>query len=173
MRACPRKGRVRIVRDKPARRPVPQKFSGGTFAAAAAWLAEQKNLAPLLDVEMTFTGVTAKSSFSIHLHTGKDELTSIACDAARGRLAVDRTRSGRVDFHAKFPARHEAPLRIADGRCSVRLLLDTSSLEVFAQGGETVLAELIFPTAGPRNVSIAADGGAAPSVQSITIHALK
>ncbi len=118
-----------------------------------------------------FPGVTAKSAFSIGLHTGKDEVTTIACDTAHSRLAVDRTRSGRVDFHKDFPARHEAPLRLADGRVTLRLLVDTSSLEVFAQDGETTLTELIFPTPGPRSLSIQADGEV-PRVGAIAIHGL-
>ena len=154
------------------RGPEARKFPGGTFAAAAGWLAAQMNLPALLDVEMTFTGVTVKSAFSIHLHTGKDEVTVIAFDAARSRLAVDRTHSGRVDFHRDLPARHEGPLRIADGRVDVRVLLDTSSLEVFAQNGETTLTELIFPTAGARSLSIQVDSDA-PGVGGITIYAMK
>ena len=90
---------------------------------------------------------------------------------SRSRLAVDRTHSGRVDFHRDFAARHEAALRIVDGRVNVLVLMDTSSLEVYAQNGETTLTELIFPTAGPRNLSIEADADA-PVVGGITIHAL-
>ena len=85
---------------------------------------------------------------------------------------MDRTRSGRTDFHRAFSSRHEAPLRLIDGRGALRLLLDTSSLEVFAQNGETVLTELIFPTAGPRDLSLTNDGEA-PRVGTITIHAIK
>ena len=85
---------------------------------------------------------------------------------------MDRTRSGQTGFHPAFPARHEAPLRIADGHCTVRLLVDTSSLEVFAQNGETALTELIFPTAGTRRVSITTDGEA-PGLSGITIHSLR
>jgi sucrose-6-phosphate hydrolase SacC (GH32 family) len=152
------------------REPGPRQFRGGTFAAASAWLAAQTNLPALLDIEMSFTGITAKSAFSIQLHTAKDEVTTIACNGARNRLSVDRTRSGQTGFHRDFPGRHEAPLRIIDGKCAVRLLVDTSSLEVFAQ--DTAMTELIFPSAGPRSMSIQAEGEG-PSVGGMTIHALK
>ncbi len=85
---------------------------------------------------------------------------------------MDRTRSGRTNFHRAFPARHEAPLRVTDGRVTLRLLIDTSSLEVFAQNGETVLTELIFPAAAPRSLSLRNDVEV-PRVESIAIHALK
>jgi fructan beta-fructosidase len=154
------------------REAAPRKFSGGTFAAAAEWLHDQPNLPPLLDVELTFTGVTAKSAFTLQLHTGPGEATALVLDGVRARLTVDRTRSGKTDFHAKFSARHEAPLRITDGRVTLRLLVDTSSLEVFAQNGETVLTELIFPTAAPRSLSLTNDGEA-PGVGGLAIYAVK
>jgi sucrose-6-phosphate hydrolase SacC (GH32 family) len=150
----------------------PRKFPGGTFDAAAKWLQNQQNLPPLLDLELMFTNITAKSAFTLQVHTGPDEATSLVFNGIRARLAVDRTRSGKTDFHPKFPARHEAPLPITDGRVTLRLLVDTSSLEVFAQSGETVLTELIFPTAGPRSLSLTNDGEA-PGVGGITIHAVK
>jgi sucrose-6-phosphate hydrolase SacC (GH32 family) len=54
----------------------------------------------------------------------------------------------------------------------LRQLLDTSSLEVFAQNGETVLTELIFPTAGPRRLSLT-NSGETMRVDGITIHAIR
>jgi len=154
------------------RESTPRSFPGGTFSAAAEWLLNQTNLPPLLDVEFGFTGISAKSGFTLQLNTGPDEATAIQFNGAHSRLVLDRTRSGKTDFHAKFAARHEAPLRITDGRVTLRLLLDTSSLEVFAQNGETVLTELIFPTAGPRRLSLTNDGEA-PLVHTIHIHAIK
>jgi fructan beta-fructosidase len=154
------------------REPTPRSFSGGTFSAAAEWLLNQTNLPPLLDVEFGFTGISAKSGFTLQLNTGPDEATAIQFNGAHSRLVLDRTRSGKTDFHAKFAARHEAPLRITDGQVTLRLLLDTSSLEVFAQNGETVHTEIIFPTAGSRSLSLTNDGEA-PRVGTITIYAIK
>jgi fructan beta-fructosidase len=154
------------------REPVPRQFPGGTFDAGVKWLLNQTNLPSLLDVEFTFTGISAKSVFTLQLHTGADEATAVHLDGARSRLIVDRTRSGRTAFHREFSSRHEAPLRLIDGRVALRLLLDTSSLEVFAQNGETVLTELIFPTAGPRRLSLT-NSGETMHVDGITIHAIR
>jgi len=154
------------------REPTPRSFPGGTFSAAAKWLLNQTNLPPLLDVEFTFTGISAKSAFTLQLHTGADEVTAVHLDGGRSRLIVDRTRSGRADFHRAFSSRHEAPLRLIDGRVALRLLLDTSSFEVFAQNGETVLTELIFPTAGPRRLSLT-NSGETMRVDGIAIHAIR
>jgi sucrose-6-phosphate hydrolase SacC (GH32 family) len=147
-----------------------RKFPGGTLAAANEWLQAERDLPPLLDIEIALTGITAKSTCTLQLHTGPDEATAVILSGTR--LAVDRTRSGRTEFQTAFPARHEAPLRVTDGRVTLRLLVDTSSLEIFAQDGETVLTELILPTAGPRRLSFAHEGDT-PAVGAITIHALK
>ena len=156
------------LREKPAR-----KFSGGTFAEASAWLARQNQLPPLLDVEIHLTGVSARTPFSLVLNTGQSEQTSIFCDPARSQLGLDRTRSGITSFHKAFPNRQVAPLRLTDGHCSLRLLIDTASVEVFAQDGQTVLTSILFPAPGPRSLTLAATGEASPSVGAITVHALR
>ncbi len=161
-----------VVELEKLRDGQPRRFPGGTFAAAREWLQDQYDLPPLLDVELTLTGVTAQSGFTLQLHTGPDEATAIVFDGERSRLAVDRSRSGATDFHAKFPARHEAPIRFADGRIKLRVLVDVSSVEVFAQDGETVFTELIFPSEGPRNISLTNDA-ISPRVSDITIHSLR
>jgi sucrose-6-phosphate hydrolase SacC (GH32 family) len=152
---------------------LPLKFSGGSFSEAASWLAAQKNLPLLLDVQMTFTDVSDKPPFTVEFHTGPKEQTSVACDPRAGRISVDRTQSGQTAFHKGFARRPEAPIRLSDGTCTLRMLLDTSSLEVFAQDGETVLTDLIFPGASPRTLGLTTRQEAGPRVNNITIQPLK
>jgi sucrose-6-phosphate hydrolase SacC (GH32 family) len=123
-------------------------------------------------VEIEATGLERAAPFELTLETGAGEATAVSVDPGRGRLAIDRSRSGRVAFHPAFAGRHEAPLRVVDGRCRLRLLLDASSLEVFAQDGETTATSILFPTGGTRALSLTARGAAAPAVGSITIHEL-
>ena len=156
---------------KKLRMAPPLQFGGGRFAAAARWLAAHNDLPPLLDVEMRFTEVTGKAPFTVQLQTAPGERTSIVIDPARNRLVLDRARSGQGGFHSDFSAPHDASLRIVNGQVVLRFLLDASSIEVLAQGGETSVTELIFPTAGPRVLSITSDG-ATPNVSAITINAL-
>jgi fructan beta-fructosidase len=153
-------------------------FPGGSFADAENWLYKQRNLRELLDVEMIFSEVFPDAPLVINIHAGTGEVTAIAIDPHDGKLAVDRTHSGLRDFHPAFSAsaRHEAPLEIAGGRFAIRILLDTSSLEIFAQDGGTALTDLIFPTAGKRSISLSSEGGNAlsmPRVDRITIYELK
>ncbi len=160
-----------VVELKRLRMAPPLQFGGGTFVAAAEWLAAHKDLPPLLDVEMSFS-VSGKAPFSVNLQTAPGERTSIVIDPARNRLVLDRAHSGQTGFHRDFSAPHDAPLRVVNGNVVLRFLVDASSIEVLAQGGETSVTELIFPAAGPRGLSIASDG-ATPNVRAITISALK
>jgi fructan beta-fructosidase len=153
-------------------------FSGGSFAAADLWLYQQSDLNELLDVEMTFSEVFPSAPFVINIHTGAAEVTAIAVDPKEGRLTIDRTHSGLKEFHPAFAAssRHVAPLQIPNGVLKIRFLLDTSSLEVFAQEGETVLTDLIFPRTGQRSIGLSSEGGDAlslPNVGGITIFKLR
>jgi len=92
-------------------------------------------------------------------------------DPVRNRLVLDRAHSGQGGFHRDFSALHDAPLRVINGNVVLRYLVDASSIEVLAQGGETSVTELIFPTAGPRGLTITSDGET-PYVSAITINAL-
>jgi fructan beta-fructosidase len=152
------------------RRGAERRFSGGTMAAANAWLNAQRDLPALLDVELTFAA-HGSSPFDIRLVTGPDEQSVVHVDPAAKQIVVDRSRSGQTTFSEKFTLRHAAPLRIVNGAVDVRLLLDASSLEVFAQRGESVFTDLIFPTAGPRRLSLDASGPA-PRVRSVVLRSL-
>jgi fructan beta-fructosidase len=155
------------------RKTAVQSFSGGSVAAANAWLATQKALPPLLDIEMAFAVTTATVPFTVSLTTAPGEQTDITIDPTKQQLTLDRTRSGKSDFYKGFAARHVAPLRIGADGVDVRLLLDASSLELFAQRGETVLTDLLFPTGSARVLSIAEPAATtARIVSSIRIHPL-
>jgi sucrose-6-phosphate hydrolase SacC (GH32 family) len=171
-------GEFRLIQEPVAelrelRTLAPLKFAGGSLAEAAQWLDEHKSLPELLDVEMSISDVSGKGPFTVNLHTGKEEFTALMFDPSRNQLAVDRAKSGQTAFHKAFAARHEAPLCIRNDSLSVRFLLDTSSIEVFANDGETVITELIFPAAGPRRLSVTSGEGPTPTVRYIAIHPLR
>jgi sucrose-6-phosphate hydrolase SacC (GH32 family) len=151
----------------------PLRFNGGSFTQAAQWLSTQTNLPPLLDIEMKFAQVSSHSPFAVILHTGPNQQLSIACLPGRGELVVDRRESGLTGFSPQFPGKYAAPLRLVDGECSLRLLVDTSSVETFAQEGTVVLSTLFFPDAGARRLSLTAGGGGKPYVSNLTIHPLQ
>jgi len=103
----------------------------------------------------------AASELGVKVRTGRNEETVIGVDPRAGRLFVDRTRSGEVSFHPDFPGRHAGPLPIENGRVRLRILVDRSSVEVFAGDGRTVITDQIFPDPASDGVALYATGGPA------------
>ena len=95
------------------------------------------------------------------MRTGEREETVIGIDPRAGRLFVDRTRSGQVDFHPEFRGRHTAPLPVENGRVTLHVFVDWSSVEVFAADGEVVITDQIFPAPESDGVALYARGGTA------------
>ena len=101
------------------------------------------------------------SEFGLKVRTGEGEETIIGIDPAEELVFVDRSRSGKVGFHPEFAARHEGPLWLEDGRVRLHVFVDWSSVEVFAEGGATVITDQIFPAPGSDGVELYAEGGTA------------
>jgi fructan beta-fructosidase len=103
----------------------------------------------------------------LHLRTGAGQRTVVGYDAATERLYVDRTDSGAA-VHQTFPGRQEAPLEASRGTVVLRIVLDRSSVEVFAGRGESVITDQIFPDPGSDGIALFATGGAA-QVESLEV----
>jgi fructan beta-fructosidase len=93
------------------------------------------------------------------IRKGKDEETVVGFDAAAGQVYIDRTRSGETEFSKDFAGRHGATI---EKKASIRLhiFVDRSSVEVFANDGERVLSERIYPHARSDGLEIFEKGGA-------------
>jgi fructan beta-fructosidase len=74
----------------------------------------------------------------------------------------DRRRAGDHSFSASFADRvHRAP-RLSDSKeLTLRLLVDVASIEVFADGGGTVLTDIFFPSSPFNRILLYAHGGEA------------
>ncbi len=155
----------RPVRELGSLQEAPATFAGGTLAEANAWLAARAGAA-LIDLALRFDGVGADTEFGLRVHGAGGGVLEL-----RHRddgLALDRTRAGEGGFHERFPAVHTAPCPAApDGVLELRLLLDTSSIEVFAGGGTVVLSDRFFPAPGDYRLELFRSGDRpAPGVGS-------
>ncbi len=102
--------------------------------------------------------------FGLAVRVGAGEETLVGYDARAARLFVDRSRSGRSDFHSAFAGRHSGPLVAEGGLVRLRLLVDRSSVEVFGGDGRTVISDRICPRPDSRGVALFAEGGTAELV---------
>ena len=89
---------------------------------------------------------------TIRLGFGGDASVTVSYDPDAGTLTVDRSTAGERP-NDRFTGVHVAPLH-PTGRLDLDIVVDRSSIEVFADQGAVVFTELIFPPGGPRTVSI-------------------
>jgi len=87
------------------------------------------------------------------LRTGQSEETLVGISGKTHEVFIDRTRSGLVSFSPDFPGRHRANLHWTSP-VKLHIFLDRSSIEVFANDGETVLTDRIYPSPGSDGFEI-------------------
>jgi fructan beta-fructosidase len=97
-----------------------------------------------LEVQIEFRVGTARE-FGLKVAVGPSQQTLVGYDVDTHSVFVDRRRSGNAAFSASFAARHSAPLQPINGRIKLHVFVDAASVEVFANDGERVLTEQIFP----------------------------
>ena len=81
---------------------------------------------------------------------------------------IDRSKSGNVGFDPSFTGLQQAPFSAPTDVVDLTVLVDWSSVEVFAQDGQALLADQIFPDPASTGIAAFATGGTA-QLQSITI----
>lgn len=127
-----------------------------------------------LDVELVLVAGTAEEVGVLLRHAPESavdggEHVLVAYDARRRVVVLDRRRSGNRDepesVRALFQTRHEAPrlrpLGAGGDTLRVRIVMDRSSVEVFADDGEVVLTGLVFAAPQSRAVALFTKGGQA------------
>ena len=128
----------------------------GTRTIAGLALAKPAAAGNTLDITTALTP-DAAGNCELEVLADGTAATTIGVNTTTGVLYVDRTRSGRADFHPRFATRIEAPLHIAPhGEVKLRILVDACSVEVFADGGVTTLTALVLPPPGAKSVRITA-----------------
>jgi levanase len=100
------------------------------------------------------------SKFGFKVHVGPGQETIVGYDVATGQLYVDRTHSSS---YTSMPlGTYFAPLALqGDGSILLRVLVDRSSVEVFANGGLVTMSTLSFAESYSNGVSLFAEDGTA------------
>lgn len=88
------------------------------------------------------------------------ERTKVVYDVSERELIVDRGQSGAF-FGPDRYAIETGPLPLVDGSIELRVLVDRSSIEVFANDGRYTNTNLIFPEPTSTGVSLTTRGGSA------------
>ena len=112
------------------------------------------------EVEVAFE-VGADSDVGIELTNERGERYRVGFRAADGIFYSDRTAAGDHGFSDAFAAVHEAPRLARGDTVRMRLFLDVSSMELFADQGATVMTEIFFPTEPFSRMSVYGAGAPA------------
>ena len=91
--------------------------------------------------------------FSLVLSNVNKDSVKLTIDSS---MIFDRSRSGIKNFEKDFGARHQAPRPIGNN-IHLNIFVDASSVEVFANEGEVVMTELVFPNAPFDVISVTRD----------------
>lgn len=110
------------------------------------------------------------ASFAFKVRTGAGQETVVGVNAASGEVYVDRTKSGQHEFHEQFRGVHAAKLHTAGEKIELRIFVDSSSVEVFANDGEAVITDLIYP--GPEATGLSLVAEADFVMESLAIYEL-
>ena len=157
-------GRVRLTSEpvnsvKSLRQDPSATATAGTVTNTSKALIGPAAEGKALDIEAAFSLKDAER-FGLKVRTGTaGEETVIGYDTTTQELYVDRTHSGAVDFNSTFPGIQTAPLKAANGKIKMRILVDWSSVEVFGGDGEAVITDQIFPDPASQGVQVFAENG--------------
>jgi len=121
----------------------------------------------LLDIE------PAKAdSVTLTFSNDKGEKTILVYNPSAETLSFDRRESGIVDFSQDFPAVTVAPTFNSGKKLPLRIFIDRASMEVFANGGHSVMTNLVFPTTPYTTITVSA-AGAHAKVKNLKIYSIK
>lgn len=111
-----------------------------------------------VDLQLEIDLSLAKS-FSIRLLKGKEHETLLLFDTERNICTLDRTRAG-----VTITSSEETDVNVRRAKLGsscmldLRILIDISSVEVFINGGKTVMTANVYPDANDTEITFAAEG---------------
>ncbi|MFH7340772.1 GH32 C-terminal domain-containing protein [Streptomyces sp. KHY 26] len=137
--------------------------------ASANPLSGIRGIAYEIEAEITLGTAT---EIGFRLRTDGDQHTTVGYDAQAAQLFVDRSASGVSDFTQFFTGRTSAPMKPTDGKVTLRLYVDSSSVEAFGADGQAAVTSLVFPTPDADGMAFYAKGGTA-HIETLKVHRLE
>jgi fructan beta-fructosidase len=99
-----------------------------------------------------------RNNFLIILSDKLNRKLMVGYDKESNQYYIDRTRAGKSDFNKEFAEKHYAP-RIAENKeMRLSIIVDESSIELFADGGLSVMTSVFFPEKPYDKIEISAPG---------------
>ena len=96
--------------------------------------------------------------FSFVISNDMGEEIQVGYDKEQNQYFIDRTKSGKKDFHNEFAARQVAPRFTSNAKMNMTLVVDVSSIELFADDGLSVMTAVFFPNKTYNKINIQSPG---------------
>jgi sucrose-6-phosphate hydrolase SacC (GH32 family) len=90
---------------------------------------------------------------------GQNEKTVVGYNTSREELYVDRRNSGYDDFSKVFPVISKGPLKSRTNTIKLHIFIDKCSIEVFGNGGKTVISSKIYPDNSSTGINFFSNNG--------------
>jgi len=110
-----------------------------------------------LEIILSLKNMNA-NKYGLTIEHTDSQYTTITIDTKENVLVLSREKSGVVDFSDNFPKLQRIHLKDSN-QLQLRIIIDSSSLELFIDGGEQALTSLIFPDKVSKRVSLFAEEG--------------
>ena len=102
----------------------------------------------------------------------KEEKITLTYDPGASIFVCDRTDTGNDNFSIDFPATTVAPTFTSNGKLSLEIFIDKSSIEIFGNDGKFAMTNLVFPSHPYNILEITSNKGYA-KVENLTIAPIK
>ena len=122
-----------------------------------------------IEAEFVVDENTTASDFGFKVRKGDSTYTTIGYAKADSKVYLDRTISGNTSFNTRFPAKHTASLSPKNNTIKLNVLVDNSSVEIFANDGLVSITDQIFPDPTAIGMELFVVGGQV-TLNSLKIH---
>ena len=102
-------------------------------------------LAESYHLQLKIENINAEG-FNLEILKSGDEKTLISYNFSTKKLSLDRTKSGNVDFNARFKSIETMEVPLEDNKLTLDIHVDKWIVEIFAGGGKKALTDIVFPT---------------------------
>lgn len=104
---------------------------------------------PLMEVEVSLSNVDTKSKFTVCAANSRKEEVCVGINGTH--WVLDRANSGNTLYTKANTGKLQEEAGAVrngpdDGTATIRIFIDTTSIEVFADGGITTMTALLYPT---------------------------
>ncbi|HET9429800.1 MAG TPA: GH32 C-terminal domain-containing protein, partial [Chitinophagaceae bacterium] len=135
------------------------------------------------DFDLTSKTGNITGPYRLSIHSGKletftftlsnelGEKVSFGYDKTTNQYFIDRSRSGHTGFEKGFGVKHTAPRLVQVDNIDMEMIIDNSSLEIFADGGLSAMSALFFPGIDYSHVQINSPGGF--RIDTLTFHQME